>query len=516
MSILPSGSANANSIIAPGVYVYPVQPQPPGGQVPTNIIGIVGSASWGPVNSPVIVGSLTEYIQIFGAPKTLSYDMGTQVMGAASVGAQSFVCVRVTDGTEEQAEADLMDVTEPTAVLGAKLIAKYSGSVANSIKIIVSTGTNSTVGTPTYKVSIIEPVGTGTGSIENFDNIGGAGNALWVNIVNAINQGQGELVPPSNLVTAEVGAATGTPDLATYTMSGGADGSATVDESDLVGVETDKSGMYALKDTGLGLLVLSNASTSSNYGAVTNFSESQGAFAILTRPSNESYTDGITAKKAIGLDNAWGKLMVGDWVLIQDPYNNVQRYVSPQSFVAGTYSLLANQQSGLNKPISSSILISTQTQAANQRYTSADIADILLNGLDVIASPSPGGSYYALQTGKNTSSNILTNGDQYTRLTNYILLSLEELFGAYIGTLQTPAEIRSAKTAAAAFLHGLYQQQVIGSTSGGIPYQVDIDSSQSSKGIQTANIKVAFFGVIVVFIVAAQTGLATIQSVQGQ
>src|SRR6185437_2989833 len=107
-----------------------------------------------------------------------------------------------------------------------------------------------------------------------------------------------------------------------------------------------------------------------------------------------------------------------------------------------------------------------QASYANYTYSSADLAQLAAAGIDVITNPCPGGSYFGSRIGLNTSSNPLTNGDNYTRLTNYIAYSLAASLGTYIGKLQTPEVRQSAKTALQNFLQGMAKQGQIGNAQG--------------------------------------------------
>ena len=72
---------------------------------------------------------------------------------------------------------------------------------------MLGTGSNNTSGAPTYKLTVQLP-----GQLpEVFDNIGGTGNAIYVNMATAINLGQSGLRGPSQLVVATAGAATARP-----------------------------------------------------------------------------------------------------------------------------------------------------------------------------------------------------------------------------------------------------------------------------------------------------------------
>lgn len=520
MPILPAGSYSPGSLRAPGVYVSSKVPTPPLTGAPTDIILVVGSALGGPKNVPVTINGVQEYTNIFGDPENLIYDMGTQVMVASSVGAYQFQCVRVTDGTDLEATANILDTASPTPAVGMTITSKYTGTLYNTLQVIISAGTNSTISLPLYKITISFPNGTGNGFGEVYDNIGGSGAVLWQNLVDAINLGQGSYAPPSSLVTAAVGVSTDAPALASYLLSGGATGNSSLDESDLIGSDiSPRTGMYSARDTLFNFIILSNATDSSNYVSQVNFAQTEGAYVILSRPQGEDFIDGIAAKKAISFNPEvmpWGKLMVGDWVKIFDPYNNISRFISAQALIAAKLAILPPQQSSLNKPISSNLFLATQSSENNYHYTSGDILQILENGLDVIATPSVGGNYFGAQTGVNLSSNPLASTDSYTRLTGYIIDSLLNNVGQYIGMLASPTEEVSIVSTVKAFLFGMKKGDQIGFSNPAkrteIPYTVSLDNSQITKGIQILNVIVAYLNVITVIEVNLQGGVSSISS----
>ena len=54
MPIVQAGAINTTALVVPDLYVQVVPPQNLVlNGVPTNVVGVVGSASWGPVNQPV-------------------------------------------------------------------------------------------------------------------------------------------------------------------------------------------------------------------------------------------------------------------------------------------------------------------------------------------------------------------------------------------------------------------------------------------------------------------------------
>lgn len=196
MAIVPVGTTNLAAIGVPNVIVQIVPPNPLLNGVPTNIIGVVGTATWGPNNSPIVIGSLQELIAFFGQPQNATYDLGTQVYTAFLQGAANFRCVRVTDGTDVPATGELQDNTAANAI---ELQAIYTGVVGNTLHASLTLGSNYTNSAPTYKLS----VWLAGGVPEVFDNIGGSGSAFWVNLMNAVNLGTGPQRGPSQLVTAQ-------------------------------------------------------------------------------------------------------------------------------------------------------------------------------------------------------------------------------------------------------------------------------------------------------------------------
>lgn len=112
MPIIQAGAINNTALIVPDLYVEIVPPQNLIlNGVLTNVLGIVGTSTWGPVGTPVIVGSMSDYYVNFGPVMSRKYDMGTQVAIAVQQGAQDFRGVRVSDGTDTFASANVPGTT---------------------------------------------------------------------------------------------------------------------------------------------------------------------------------------------------------------------------------------------------------------------------------------------------------------------------------------------------------------------------------------------------------------------
>ena len=162
--IFQAGAVNLAALVVPDVYVQILPPQSATiAGVPTNVSGIVGAASWGPVNSPTVVGNPSQLQQSFYLPVNRKYDLVTAASIQFLQGASNLRLVRVTDGTDTAATGAMKDTTTPTAVTGATLTAIYTGSSGNLLQAQAYTGSqaNST------KVVVSFPGQTP----ETFDNI---------------------------------------------------------------------------------------------------------------------------------------------------------------------------------------------------------------------------------------------------------------------------------------------------------------------------------------------------------
>src|ERR1700733_2775661 len=177
MPIVQQGSINPTALVVPDLYVQIVPPQNLVlNGVPTNIIGVIGTASWGPVGQPVIVATMADYAQGFGPIVARKYDMGTQVATAVQQGAQDFRCVRVSDGTDTAAQAVMPNTTVTFTAL-------YSGSLGNQVTLALTSGSKAYTWRLTISLPGLQP--------EVYDNIAGSGGPFWRALADAVNQGQG-------------------------------------------------------------------------------------------------------------------------------------------------------------------------------------------------------------------------------------------------------------------------------------------------------------------------------------
>lgn len=505
MPIYPAGSVNTAALSAPDLYIQISAPKTRYiNGVPTDILGVVGIADWGPVNSATLVGSPGDASQKFGTQTVRKYDLCTALAVSIQGGASNIRAVRVTDGTDTAATATLKDTAVAT---GATLTAFYTGTLGNSLSATLATGSAAA----SWKLTITLP---GVAP-EVFDNITGSGLALWTNLVSAVNNGQSGVRGPSQLVVATVGVSVLAPVVSTQTVTftSGTSGNTTITDAVLIGTDgvigSTRKGMYSLRGSGAQVANLVDLTDSTQWPTMVTYGLSEGCYMVTQGAAGASYTTVATALTTAGCDSYTLKVMVGDWVYWQDQVNGQQRMIAPATFAAAKIAALAPHQNALNKPITNAV--STQRNLSQQPYSIAEIGAINQARLDVITNPCPGGSYFGHRSGLNCSSNSAVNGDNYTRMTNFISLTIAASFGGVIGQLQTPDVRRTTKSTMESFLQTLAQQGMIGDVNGGPAFSVQIDASNNpdarvALGYMQADVQVKYLSVIRYFLVNLEAG----------
>lgn len=346
---------------------------------------------------------------------------------------------------------------------------------------IVNPGAGYTVA-PTLTLS-----GGGTGSGGSYV----ATISYWPNIVNAVNNGQGSYRGPSSGLVMTLGTGTSAVTNTTTTLSGGSDG-ANVTATSLVGSSAlPYTGMYALQGKGCSLGDLCDVTASSTWAAQVAFGLANGLYMLGTTASGDTLSNAPTELSTAGIDSYGLKMMFGDWIFVNDTVTNQYRYISPQAIAAQILGNLAPNQSSLNKQVYG--VVGTQKSATGQSYQNGDIQTLVTSRMDVIASPSPGGSYFACQTGRNASSNAATNGDNYTRMNNFLAVTFANALGIYIGSVGTPGQARRAKSSIDAFMSNLqYQSKLIGDPDnpGAAPAWSSSVTPTNAQGVELASLSV--------------------------
>jgi hypothetical protein len=285
------------------------------------------------------------------------------------------------------------------------------------------------------------------------------------------------------------------------------------------GTGASRTGAYALRGTGVAVLDVADLTDTTQWGNLAALATSESFYPVVAFPAGNSITATTTAMASLGVDTAWLKIMHGDWVWWADTVSGVTRLVSPAAFVAGCLTNLAPNQSSLNKPLAA--VVGTQKTASNQVYSSADLLALMQARVDVITLPSAGGqNYFAAAFGINASSNDAINGDNYSRMTNFLAPTLNKAMGIWIGTLQSAAQRRDAYAMLDQFMCSLWQQGLVGNASGDYPngpqpWSITLDDSNNpparvALGFEQADMAVQYLSVIDNLLINLQAG----QSVQ--
>jgi hypothetical protein len=158
-------AANSPTPVVPDAYIAIVPPQ---NQLIAGAaygrLGIVGTATWGPVGVPVIIGGNDQQLASFGIIQNREYDLGTAVAVSIQQGASDMRCVRATDGTDTAATATIAASTAiETATIGGTITAAdkvqliftptYGAAITVSYTVI---GTDTTTSTATALLALLQ------------------------------------------------------------------------------------------------------------------------------------------------------------------------------------------------------------------------------------------------------------------------------------------------------------------------------------------------------------------------
>lgn len=148
MPIVADGQLNLAALQVDDIYVVIIPPQTPLiAGVPTDGLMLVGTASKGKPNTPYPVGDPSSLVRYLGNVNTDKYDVVTEAIGAMKQGANNIYCIRVTDGTDVAAFANIVDNASVPGANLVKFTASSSGIWGNGIVINIGVGTNN-VATP--------------------------------------------------------------------------------------------------------------------------------------------------------------------------------------------------------------------------------------------------------------------------------------------------------------------------------------------------------------------------------
>lgn len=158
---MPIGTVQPTNPQADDLYIT-IQ-NPPGyiTGVPTDVFGAVGTGSWGPLNTPIHMGSPNDAVQAVGSvsaasltdPFDLPTDLAIAFSQAQSGGTNEGWCIRVSDGTDTAATGNL-----PGAATSAALTVTLGGTATATDTLTATLTSTAIVGSP-LSVTYTAPVG---------------------------------------------------------------------------------------------------------------------------------------------------------------------------------------------------------------------------------------------------------------------------------------------------------------------------------------------------------------------
>jgi phage tail sheath protein FI len=440
--IISGGNFNPATLQVPDLYISITPPPAYIAGVPANTCGVVGSASWGPLNTPILMGSTNDLARAFGsigAPAlTDPYDLATDVsmaLAQAQGGNSNEVWgVRVGDGTQAAATSVIKDSGGTNT--GVTLTGRYTGILGNSIVVSILPG--AATGTATVAI-----VGFPGSQQEIFPNIViGSSGAFWSNLVQAINSGISGFRGPSLLVTATIGNSTLGPTIpTTATFTGGSDGRTGITTADLLGSDTavPKTGLYSMRSLlpAVNVVWIVGLTDSTAYAAMQGFADSEGCELLLTFPTGTSSSTAVTDKLGYAI-NDYNVTFVKDWIYFYDAANGVTRLIPPLSTYGGVLATLPPGVSTLNKRVFN--VVGTERQnpfTGTLQYSNAEIGQLAQAGIDLICNPIPAGTMFGIRIGRNSSSNPVTSPIEYGTMTNFLAHSFAANMGIFVGQNQS-------------------------------------------------------------------------------
>ncbi len=433
-------AGNIAALQADDVYVQNVAPPTFIQAADTDVIGVVGTASWGAVNQAQFLSSQQDATATFGGISALAltdpYDIASDLYLAFGQNNQDGTVqgfgVRVTDGTDTAATGALLGTGN---IVSATVTAVCTGVLGNLLTLNVAAG----YVPGTFTVTLTPPAQLGQSEV--FANI--AAGTFFANLAAAINLGQSTSRGPSEFIRLSgVYAGTRAPLLATVTLSGGTDGRTGVTTTKLIGANQSSggsTGIWALQgtDPGVSLAWLAGCTDETGAPTVQAFTAATGISALFAMPSGTSTPAAQAAAQAAGIASpyfAWCK----DWIYWNDGVNGQLRFTPPTAVIMGRIATLGPEESPGNKGVQ--LVIGTERMspsAGTVAYTDLEVGLLEQAGIMLITNPIPAGSAFGIRHGITTSSDPVTAPFEYGRMTTYLARSANSVFGQFVDMLQS-------------------------------------------------------------------------------
>ena len=306
-TIVQAGTFNPASLTADDLYI--VISNPPGfiTGVPTDVIGLVGTADWGPVNSPVYMGNPTAALAAFGpisaASLTDAHDLATDLalaFGQATGGATlEGWGIRVTDGTDVAASASI-----PGAASSAGETVTVGGTAHTGDTLNLTITSSALTGSPitvSYVMKSTDTLATGAVGLAAAVNANAILGAAGI-VALPVSSGEFEVYQPATLSPQATFSESVTGDGATTTLTL-ASGSAVTAGATLSAIYTGAVG------NGLQLTMQAGSSTGS-FTAILALPNIPGAQDIYPNIPGASFWSGLVSAIKNGLSGVRGPSLI--------------------------------------------------------------------------------------------------------------------------------------------------------------------------------------------------------------
>ncbi len=311
--------------------------------VGTTAAGFVGTAEKGPIGTPTLITSFSQYVRVFGAYLTTSYlsyavaDFFKQIKGRCWV-------VRTAHYTDITDPATLTAVKAATAAIQdragtpldtAKFHAASEGVWANS----PATGTG-------VEVKIVDSNDDPTNLFaveiyfddvlqETYDNLN-MDDTSTSYFAAVLAEGKSSYVYAEDLGSVTV-APDNRPATGTYALTGGDDGLSGLATTDYVGNTAGKTGLYALDavDEVNQIAIPGQYTQDAHNGIITYCTGREDCHGILDSPLGMTPTEIKTYVQSTASFNSKWAFIYYPWIVINDPLTRVRKLVPPSGQVCG-------------------------------------------------------------------------------------------------------------------------------------------------------------------------------------
>lgn len=373
------------------------------------------------------------------------------------------------------------------------------------------------------------PANTLTASIVGGGGTGGSYTAIssfWGALAYAIANGTTQR-GKSSYVVFSPGASAAVPAVNTaYALSGGTDGANGVTVDSLVGVDiSPRTGMYALRNSGFDCFTLCDCTDPTTWATQLSFAISESGLAVVATESGDTIANCVSTRASEGIDdpNIW--IIEGDWPTFYDSQNGFTRLINPCAIALGLTGNLSPEQSPINKQLNA--VIATETSQTGVLIADADESQAQSGGIDLIGqSVDLAEDYFTFLTGRNSSSNTAANGVEYTRLTNFLIKTLEKGGRSIVGRLQSIQPNDPTRTLALSTVNSILQNLASPAAGSGGYGMIDTFSCQcdlnnnpaslQSQGFLFLYATIRYLNVVRYFVIQLNGGGNVTVSVQTQ